>query len=294
MGTTLLPQGRLHSRTGLIVSGAVDLHDPDLDMAVHLQPGDMFGFGATPAQHLTTWQATAAADSHIAWLAPDTVTALCRDHGALAYFFPSLPGVGQPPAAVQAPGAGVHLNLLGTPVRALIKREPITLPPDTSIRAAALQMRDLRVSSVLLVEQHHLFGLVTDRDLRNRVVALGLDIDRPVSDIATLAPMPLMVGLAGWLVFTDSELHTRQRLLSQGQSSLIISASEYQGHIEGGELVKPLTLYVRGDEQVLAEAAFARGLLLSQGNKKTTLVKHHKAYRLMPGNAQPALALLAS
>lgn len=70
VGTTLLPQGRLHSRTGLIVSGAVDLHDPDLDMAVHLQPGDMFGFGATPAQHLTTWQATAAADSHIAWLAP--------------------------------------------------------------------------------------------------------------------------------------------------------------------------------------------------------------------------------
>lgn len=112
VGTTLLPQGRLHSRTGLIVSGAVDLHDPDLDMAVHLQPGDMFGFGATPAQHLTTWQATAAADSHIAWLAPDTVTALCRDHGALAYFFPSLPGVGQPPAAAQAPGAGVHLNLL--------------------------------------------------------------------------------------------------------------------------------------------------------------------------------------
>lgn len=191
VGTTLLPQGRLHSRTGLIVSGAVDLHDPDLDMAVHLQPGDMFGFGATPAQHLTTWQATAAADSHIAWLAPDTVTALCRDHGALAYFFPSLPGVGQPPAATQAPGAGVHLNLLGTPVRALIKREPITLPPDTSIRAAALQMRDLRVSSVLLVEKGHLFGLVTDRDLRNRVVALGLDIDRPVSDIATLAPMTL-------------------------------------------------------------------------------------------------------
>ena len=116
----------------------------------------------------------------------------------------------------------------------------------------------------------------------------------PVQLGARLANLLLALEGAGWLVFTDSELNTRQRLLSQGQSSLIISASEYQGHIEGGELVKPLTLYVRGDEQVLAEAAFARGLLLSQGNKKTTLVKHHKAYRLMPGNAQPALALLAS
>lgn len=116
----------------------------------------------------------------------------------------------------------------------------------------------------------------------------------PVQLGARLADLLLALEGAGWLVFTDSELNTRQRLLSQGQSSLIISASEYQGHIEGGELVKPLTLYVRGDEQVLAEAAFARGLLLSQGNKKTTLVKHHKAYRMMPGNAQPALALLAS
>uniref|UniRef100_UPI0020B1755C DUF2913 family protein n=1 Tax=Aeromonas caviae TaxID=648 RepID=UPI0020B1755C len=114
------------------------------------------------------------------------------------------------------------------------------------------------------------------------------------SDVSQSPDLLLALEGAGWLVFTDSELHTRQRLLSQGQSSLVISASEYQGHIEGGELVKPLTLYVRGDEQVLAEAAFARGLLLSQGNKKTTLVKHHKAYRLMPGNAQPALALLAS
>lgn len=57
--------------------------------------------------------------------------------------------------------------------------------------------------------------------------------------------------------------------------------------------MKPLTLYVRGDEKQLAEAAFKQGLLLSQGDKKSTLVKHHKAYRLVPGNAQPALALLA-
>ena len=191
VGTPLLPQGRLHSRTGLILSGAVDLHDPDLDMAVHLQPGEMFGFGATPVQHLTTWQATAAADCSIAWLAPETVSALCRDHSALAYFFPSLPGTGQPGNAAQAPGSGVHLNLLGTPVRSLIKREPITLPPETTIRAAAEMMSQLRVSSVLLVEQDHLFGLVTDRDLRNRVVAQGLDISRPVSDIATLAPLTM-------------------------------------------------------------------------------------------------------
>ena len=84
VGTSLRPQGQLHNRTGLILDGMVDLHDPDLDIAVHLQPGDMFGFGATPEQHLSTWQATAASDCRIAWLDAETVAALCREHLILA------------------------------------------------------------------------------------------------------------------------------------------------------------------------------------------------------------------
>jgi CBS domain-containing protein len=263
VGTPLLPQGRLHSRTGLILSGAVDLHDPDLDMAVHLQPGEMFGFGATPAQHLTTWQATAAADCSIAWLAPDTVSALCRDHSALAYFFPSLHGAGQGATAAHVPDSGVHLNLLGTPVRSLIKREPITLPPETSIRAAAEMMSELRVSSVLLVEQDHLFGLVTDRDLRNRVVAQGLDIARPVSDIATLAPltmqaqspafealllmarhnihhMPVMDGarIAGMITATDlAEQHSTSPVYLAGD---VYKQTSVQGLARTSAKVRPL------------------------------------------------------
>ena len=82
-------------------------------MLFRSQAGDMFGFGATPTQHLTTWQATAASDCHIAWLDAETVTSLCREHGALAYFFPSLAAAGQASPAA-APDSGVHLNLLGT------------------------------------------------------------------------------------------------------------------------------------------------------------------------------------
>lgn len=100
------------------------------------------------------------------------------------------------------------------------------------------------------------------------------------------------LAAAGWLVITESEINAKLKLQSSGQPSLIISASEYGEHIEDGELTRPLTLYVRGDEQQLARAAFTHALLLSQGNKKGSLVKHHKAYRLMPGNAQPARALL--
>jgi CBS domain-containing protein len=190
-GTTLMTQGQLPSRLVLILSGAVRLSDPDLNLSAQLEAGDLFGFGATPAPQLATWQAVATADCELAWLSAQDLEQLCAKHAQLAYFLPSCQPAAQPQTGQpsQASESGSALNLLGTPIRTLIKREPITLPPHTSIQETAVLMRDRRVSSVLLVEQGLLFGLVTDRDLRNRVVALNLDITRPISDIATLAPM---------------------------------------------------------------------------------------------------------
>jgi CBS domain-containing protein len=87
--------------------------------------------------------------------------------------------------------ADAALSLVALPVRALLHREPVSLPPQASIRQAALLMRDQRVSSVLVIERDHLFGVVTDRDLRNRAVADALDLQRPISDITTLAPISI-------------------------------------------------------------------------------------------------------
>jgi CBS domain-containing protein len=93
----------------------------------------------------------------------------------------------------QARSADNYVNLITTPVRTLIKRPPIVLPPHTTIMAAAQTMRDQRVSSVLIVQDGVLFGLITDRDLRNRVVAAGMDTQRPIMEIATLAPMTIEI-----------------------------------------------------------------------------------------------------
>lgn len=185
--SVLLPQGQLHTRLGWILSGEVCLLDPDLGLKIRLHPGELFGAGATAQHQLTTWQAQAVTPCKIAWLQPQALIRLCQQHGELAYFFTSLPA-NEPTSSLGNPGDDA-LNLLSTPIRTLIKRPPITLEPHTSIQDAARLMCDLRVSSVLLVEQAQLVGLVTDRDLRNRVVAQGKDICCPVSDIATLAPM---------------------------------------------------------------------------------------------------------
>ena len=199
-GDTLLAQGDLATRLGMVLSGAVDLQDADLERAVQLPSGTLFGFGATPARHLNSWRATAASDGAVAWLAPAALQQICAAQPGLEYHFPSLPPlVAQPNTAARYPSAltdsSAPLNRLAMPLRALIKRPPVCLSPDTPVRAVAAHMRSERVSSVLLTETDGtLVGVVTDRDLRNRVLAAGIDSGQSVRAIATLAPHTLQAA----------------------------------------------------------------------------------------------------
>jgi CBS domain-containing protein len=103
-----------------------------------------------------------------------------------------------------------RLHLLSLPLRSLLRRPPVTAAPQLSIREAAALMREQRVSSLLLVQDGQLVGLVTDRDLRNRVLAAGLDPSRPLSDIATPHPHALRASAPGFealLLMARHQIH---------------------------------------------------------------------------------------
>jgi CBS domain-containing protein len=171
-----------------LVSGELVLLDDQGQTIVTLQAGDFMGTAAQPA----VASARGHTDCQLASLDAALLDSLREDSPAVAYLLPVLPA-NSPGALRDRNATEPALNLMTAPVRALIKREPITLTPQTPIREAARLMSEQRVSSVLIVEQDHLFGLVTDRDLRNRVLAVGLDSSRPVADIATLAPLTIDV-----------------------------------------------------------------------------------------------------
>ncbi len=174
-----------------LMDGAVELQDADDHALLTLQAGEFFGLDQ--GGDLMACAAVALGACRVAQLDHATLNALRQEAPALAYFLPQ--GNRLPRNALASAGTETDpaLNLMTTPVRALIKRAPITLPPQTSIREAAQVMSEKRVSSVLIVEQDHLFGLITDRDLRNRVIAAGMDTGRSIMDIATLAPMTIDV-----------------------------------------------------------------------------------------------------
>ena len=71
-----------------------------------------------------------------------------------------------------------------TPVGTLIRRPPVITPVTSSIREAAETMTRERVSS-LLVDREGQLGILTDRDLRSRVLADGRDPDSGVDQVMT-------------------------------------------------------------------------------------------------------------
>ena len=77
----------------------------------------------------------------------------------------------------------------------LLRRTPATISPATPCSAAARQMRDGRMGSLVVVQGGEPIGMLTDRDLVVRVVAQGLDPEKvPVRDAMSERPIFVTEG----------------------------------------------------------------------------------------------------
>ncbi|WP_417915963.1 DUF294 nucleotidyltransferase-like domain-containing protein [Candidatus Electronema sp. JC] len=76
-----------------------------------------------------------------------------------------------------------NLHLFSIQVGDIIRQAPRKIAADASIREAAGRMAEFRVASLLIHEpddEEKIIGIVTDRDLRNKVLAPGRDSGEPI------------------------------------------------------------------------------------------------------------------
>lgn len=84
-------------------------------------------------------------------------------------------------------GGGDRL-LFTTPVGDIITREAVTASQDISIREAAEVMSQNRISSIVLLDSEGVpVGVVTDRDLRDKVVSKGRSVQDPIKSIMSVS-----------------------------------------------------------------------------------------------------------
>jgi CBS domain-containing protein len=84
-----------------------------------------------------------------------------------------------------------NTDLATLKVADLMARKPITVGMNETIRAAAQKMRDAHVSSLGVLDGKRFAGIVTTRDMTNKVLASGMDPMMPVAEVMTHDPITL-------------------------------------------------------------------------------------------------------
>jgi CBS domain-containing protein len=214
----------------VVRSGSVEvIHDGRvLDL---LGPGELFGHASMISGLPTGFEARAAEDTVCYRIPADVIRPLLARPDVLQFVARSIVNRAVPAAAL--PEDQVR-------VATLIRTPPLLCQGSEPIREAARRMTEEGASAVLV----HLpgsFGIVTDRDLRRRVIVPGLSPDAPVSSIMTAPAFTVTADRLGGDVLLDMLERNVHHI------PVLSAAGQVLGVVDDGDLVaaegrKPLLL----------------------------------------------------
>lgn len=207
-GTIIMQEGAPNNSLYLVRSGAVDL-DVDTGLMERNGPGETFGSASLLSKAPSRYRATAIEDTLALVIPGNVFEELFEKSETVREYFE--PRIRNRLAKAARDIEGGDSPLLRLSAEDLIQREPITASPDVSIREAAEIMTDHGVSALLLTDQEgNLAGIVTDRDLRRRVVLTAHDINAPISEVMTQNPVIVSPNFKAFellLTMTHKKVH---------------------------------------------------------------------------------------
>ena len=208
-GSRLMSVGRGNDEVFVVRSGAVQITDDNGTLVSRGGEGTAFGTTALGDQP-SRFDVVAIEDSLLLVLPAPAFRELAAAHTAVEDFFSQQRAARLRHALQTMPHSERQSAVLQTRLRDLLRREPITTTGDATIREAAQLMAREQVSSLLVVEGDRLVGIVTDRDLRTRVLAAGLDTSAPVNAMMTTDPVtarPDDIAMELILEMTSRNIH---------------------------------------------------------------------------------------
>jgi CBS domain-containing protein len=161
----------------------------------------------------------------------------------------------------------------------LLTGPPVSCTPDTPILEAARTMRARDISSLAVVEEGALRGILTTTDLAQRVVAEGLDPALPVSRIMTAEPVTLPpTALASDVLHIMHERHIGHLPICEGprlvgmvsQTDLTrlqaVTSAQFVSDIASADTPEALARVTEGIPQLLVQ-------LVGSGNRHEVVTR---------------------
>lgn len=224
-GDDILTTGSENRSLHIIRSGAVELRNDSGEMIARLAEGDCFGFPSLMRQVPARNHSVAMEDSLVYHLDADAFAHARRANDDFdTWFIRALSD-----RLTTHTAAPTFRGVSGQQVRNLVTREPVSVVSSTSIRDAAQKMVADRVSAMLISDDSSVTGIVTDRDIRERVVAAGLSGDRPVTDVMTRSPTTLDGDAHAYeaaMVMMQKNIH-HLPIMSDGKVLGMVSRSDF-------------------------------------------------------------------
>ena len=240
--TEVIPRGKTIFSQGagpveylwVVRSGSVEIiHDGRvLDL---LGPGELFGHASMISGLPTGFEARAVEDTICYRIPAEVMRPLLARPDVLRFVARSIVD-----RAVATEPPDPRSDPVQSPVATLIRTPPLVCQGTEPIREAAKRMTDQGASAVL-VAHGSTFGIVTDRDLRTRVIAAGLSPDAPVSAIMTEPAYTVTADRLGGDVLLDMLERNVHHI------PVLSAAGQVLGVVDDGDLVaaegrKPLLL----------------------------------------------------
>jgi CBS domain-containing protein len=267
-GTTIFSQGADpvdHVR--VVREGAVEIvHDGRvLDL---LGEGELFGHASMLSGLPTGFEARAAEDSVCYRISAEAVRELLAAPAGLRFVTRSLL---QSPGVAASEPAGPSLRAAQQPVGTLIRGAPVTCRPDTPIRQAAQLMAAAPATSVVIELGGGSLGILTDRDLRARVVAAGLSGDAPVSEVMSAPAYTCPPDRPGYEVLLD--------MLDRGirHFPVVSVRGEVLGVVEDSDIIAASTRSSFFLRQRIATAETVNELVAAASQLRPTVIALHDA-----------------
>ena len=192
-GTKVLSPEQQCLHLYIIRTGGTETRDPDGQLLARLSEGECFGVRAMFRKGRAANNITTLEDSLCYLLPEKDFHDLAGKYPQFNYFFAQMGGdrLRRGMQMIESRDDD-QLKLMSVKVADLIARDLVSIDRSATILDAGKLMCDERVSCLLITQNgDEIAGIITDRDLRNRVIAQARSFDEPVTAIMTDKPISI-------------------------------------------------------------------------------------------------------
>ncbi|QPK80057.1 cyclic nucleotide-binding/CBS domain-containing protein [Corynebacterium lizhenjunii] len=230
-GEHIISAGEVNDYLYIVRSGAVDVLSADDVLVDRRDTGATCGYSTLVGVPESEYTMVIVEDALLLVLARAEFDQLCAAHPDLARFFD---------AQTRRTSAAVReleedsTELLRTRVRDIPLHAAPELGPDVTVQEAARAMTQHQASSLIVADGGAVVGIVTDRDLRARVLAADVPLDTPVAQIMTRNPVtltPETMAMEAQLLMAEHNFH-HVPVVEDGQLRGILTQADIAGLLQ--------------------------------------------------------------